>query len=105
MLDATNLGGILEGVRLDRDGKGFARMSGIETHGHRATRTNAVDAAGRPLDVGRVNIAPGHDDDILDAATYHHVALLGEVAEVARVVPAMLVLGRDEATHSQVAGS
>src|ERR1700746_3183995 len=62
------------------------------------------DAAGGPLDVGGIAVAARHDDDVLDAAAHHDVALLGGVAEVTGVVPALLVLGRDEAAHGEAAG-
>src|SRR3954447_22413625 len=79
-------------------------MAGIESHGHRTTGPDTLDAARGPLDVGRVDVAAGHDDDVLDAAAHHHVSFIGDVAEVAGVVPAVLVLGRDETAHGDVAG-
>ena len=51
-----------------------------------------------------IDVAAGHDDDVLHAAADHDVAVLGQVAEVAGVVPAVLVLRRDEAAHGDVAG-
>src|SRR6516165_11214743 len=79
-------------------------MSRVKSHGHRAARANTADATCRPLDVGRVDVAAGHDDDVLDSTTHHDVAVLGDVAKVASVVPAVLVLGRYEAAHGEVAG-
>src|SRR5258707_14987479 len=80
VLDAANLGRVLEGIRLDGDGEGLTRMSGVQAHSYRAARTDTVDPARGTLDVGRVNVAAGHDDDVLDAATHHHVTVVQEVA-------------------------
>ena len=71
-------------------------MPGIQPHRHGAARPHAVDAAGGALDVGRIDVAARHDDDVLEPAAHHDIARLGEVAEIARVVPAVVVLGRDE---------
>ena len=49
-------------------------MAGVQSHGDRAARTDTLDAARGPLDVGRVDVAAGHDDDVLDAAAHHDVA-------------------------------
>ena len=64
------------------------------------TPTTRVDGA---LDVGRINVLAGHDDDVLEPATHHHAAGFGEIAQVAGVVPALFILGGDEATHRGVA--
>ena len=104
LFDTTALRRVLRGVGLDRHGERLPGVAGIQAHRHRASGAHTLDAAGGPLDVGRVDVAAGHDDDVLDAAADHDVALLGQVAEVAGVVPAVLVLCRDEAAHGQVAG-
>src|SRR5690348_3967289 len=79
-------------------------MPGVEPHRHGTARAHTLDAARGPLDVGRVDVAARHDDDVLHAATHHDVLLLGDVPEVAGVVPAVLVLRRQEAGHGDVAG-
>ena len=78
-------------------------MPGVEAHGHGAARAHARNPLRGPLDVGRVDVAAGHDDDVLDAAADHDVPVLHQVAEVAGVVPAVLVLRGHEAAHGDVA--
>ena len=39
----------------------------------------------------------GHDDEVLEPATHHDIAGFGEIAQIAGVVPALLILGGDEA--------
>src|SRR5689334_24968664 len=99
MLDPAHLGRILPGVGLHGDGEGLARVPGIQAHRHGAARAHTFHPAGRTFDVRRVDVAPGHDDHVLDAAAHDDVALFGDVAEVAGVVPTVLVLGRQEAAH------
>src|SRR6202022_2610623 len=101
--DPAYLSRILPGVGLDGDGERLPGMAGVETHRDGAPGANPVDAAGGALDVGRVDVAAGHDDDVLDPAADYDVAVLHQVAEVAGVVPAAVILCRDEAAHRDVA--
>ncbi|PRC61071.1 hypothetical protein C6A85_12900, partial [Mycobacterium sp. ITM-2017-0098] len=63
-------------VRLDA---GHSR----ETFAVAVESNNWQDPACRTFDVRGIDVAAGHDDDVLDAATDDHVAFLGEVAQVA----------------------
>ena len=54
---------------------------------------------GGAFDVGRVDVAPSHDDHVLDPAAHYETVVLGEVAQIAGVIPALGVLGGDEAAH------
>ena len=103
VLDAAHLDRVLPGVGLHRHGERLAGVSGIQPDGDGTARADALHARG-PLDVGQVDVAASHDDDVLHTAADDDVALIGDVAEVAGVVPAVLVLRRDEAAHGDVAG-
>src|ERR1700738_5010297 len=104
VLDAAHFGGVLEGIGLDRDGEGLTGMPVVEPHRHRAARTDTGDPASGALDVGRVDVAAGHDDDVFDPAAHHDVAVVHQITKVAGVIPALLILGRDEPAHRDVAG-
>ena len=103
MLDATHLGGIFARVGFDRDGERLPRMPGVEAHGDRATRADTVDTACGALDVGRIDIAASHDDDVFDSTAHHDVAILHLITKVTSVIPAVLILSRNEPAHRDVA--
>src|SRR5581483_6986522 len=104
MLDAPHLGRVLPCIAFDGHRERLTRVPGVQPHRDRAPGPHTVDAAGRTLDVGRVDVAAGHDDDVLHPAADNDVSVLHQVAEVAGVVPAVLVLRREEAAHRDVAG-
>ena len=54
------------------------------------------------MSVGR-NVATSHDDHVLDPAADHDMAGLGEIAEIAGVIPTLVVLSRDETGHRHIA--
>ena len=82
-----------------------SRASGPRRAGRRRRSPAGLpDAARGALDVGRIDVAARHDDDVLDAAADHDVAVVHLVAQVAGVVPAVLVLGGQEAAHREVTG-
>ena len=93
-LDAADLLGVLEGIGLHRDGEGLPGVAGVQPHRDRTAGADPFDAPGGALDVGRINTSTGHDDDVLHASADHDVALLGEVSQVAGVIPTRFVLGR-----------
>src|SRR6478752_241644 len=103
MLDAAHLDRVLPRVGLHSDGEGLPRVTGVQAHRDGATGPDPLDAAGGTLDVGRVDVAAGHDDDVFHAAADDDVAVFGHIAEVTGVIPAVLVLRGDEATHGDVA--
>ena len=74
---ATHLDRVLPGIGLDRNGERLARVSGVQSHRDSAARAHPRDAACRPLDIGRIDIAARHDDDFLDAAAHDNMAVLG----------------------------
>src|SRR5271155_2898468 len=49
VLDAAHFGGVLEGIGLNRDSEGLARMPGVEPYSHRAARADTGDPAGGSL--------------------------------------------------------
>ena len=57
VLDAAHLGRVLPGVGLDGHGERLARVPGVQAHRDRAAGAHALDTAGGPLDVGRVDVA------------------------------------------------
>src|SRR4051812_9167127 len=73
-------------------------MPGIHAHRNGAAWPHAVDPTGGPFDVCGIDVAARHDDDVLEPPAHHDVASLGQVAEIPRVIPAVVVLGRDEAS-------
>src|SRR5579875_2963818 len=79
-------------------------MPGVQPDRHRTAGAHARDSARGTLDIGGVDIAARHDDDVLDPAADHDVAVLHQIAEVAGVIPAVFVLSGDEPAHRDVAG-
>ena len=77
-------------------------MPGVQPHRHGAARPHAIDAAGCPLDVRRIDVAARHDDYVLEPTAHHDLARLGEVTEIARVVPTVVILRRNESRRSGV---
>ena len=104
-LDAPHLRRVVGVVRLHGHGERFPGMAGIQSHGRHATRAHSDDSTRRALHVGGVDVAPGHDDDVLGPAAHHDVALLGEVSQVPGVEPALVVLGGHKAGNGDVSGS
>ncbi|CPU32091.1 Uncharacterised protein [Mycobacteroides abscessus] len=109
LLDPPHLVRILEGVGLHHNREGLALVLGVHTglqpHGDGAAGAHPVDATCGTLDIGRVDVAARHDDDVLDATAHHNVALLGQVAEVAGVVPTVFVLRGQKSAHGHITGS
>ena len=103
VLDAAHLDLVLPGVGLHRHGERLAGVSGIQPDGDGTAGADASTRR-RPARCRSVDVAASHDDDVLHTAADDDVALIGDVAEVAGVVPAVLVLRRDEAAHGDVAG-
>ncbi|MCO5567273.1 hypothetical protein L7F22_020963 [Adiantum nelumboides] len=98
--------GVVRLAGLHRDGERLAvpvRARG-QTHGDDVAGPHPVGLAGGALDVGRVDVAPAHDDHVLAPAADDDRAGLGQVALVAGVEPALGVLGGDRPVDGQVAG-
>ena len=84
--------------RLDGDHERLPAAAGRPPHRDRVPGPDAFDTRCRALDVGRVDVAPAHDDDVLHPAADHHLAI-DQVADVAGVQPAVRArVGRSPST-------
>src|SRR5271156_4080669 len=101
-LDATQLVRVLPAIGFDGDRERLPCVPGVQAHRHGTAGPDPVNAGGGPLDVGRVDVSPGHDDHVLDPAAHHDVAGFREIAQVACVVPTVLILGGEETAGGRV---
>ena len=62
-----------------------------------------MNASGGTFYVGRVDVAAGHDDHVLDTAADDDAVGLGQVAQIAGVIPVLIVLSSDETGHRFIA--
>ena len=91
-------------VRLDGDGERLPPMAGVQSDRDGTPGPHPFDPPRGPLDVRRIDVAPAHDDDVLDPSAHHDVRLLGQVTQIAGVVPALLVLSGQEPRQRGVTG-
>src|ERR1700722_20163359 len=101
-LDPAHLGWVLPCVGFDGDRESLPWVAGLQAHRHRTARPDPVHAGRGTLDVCRADVAPGHDDHFLHPAAHHHVARLGEIAQIACVVPPLVILRRYETCDRRI---
>ncbi len=80
----------------------LSRLSPASSRIAAALRGATGHRSGGPFDVGGIDVAAAHDDDVLDAAAHHDEVVLGEVADVAGVDQPVRVLRRDGAVDGEI---
>src|SRR5205823_5682853 len=91
------------GIGLDGDRESLSWMAGLQADRDGTAGPDPVDAGGGALDVRRVDVTARHDDHVLHPAAHHQAASLGEVSQIACVVPTLVILRRYETGDGRVA--
>src|SRR3984957_9136766 len=102
-LDAAHLGWVLPGIGFDGNRESLPWVARLQADRDGTAGPDPVDARGGTFDVRRVDVAPGHDDHVFHPAAHHHVAGLGEIAQIACVVPPLVILRRYETGDRRIA--